>query len=146
MVEAFDPPPPPRPRLGGPGPAIVGIVGFIGALFVFGLVLVLFDVMPNPVGGEPQGAAATLSPAPSQLPKSARFAQQGDCVFNSGTDIKPDMIMVLCGSGALEVIERLEGTTDVEECTQFPEYQFHYFYNSDLGDSFDFVLCMRKRP
>lgn len=136
-----------RPRLGGRGPMILGIAGFAGALLIFALVLMLLGALPNPVGGKSTGLPApTGSPGPSQLPKSARFAQQGDCVLNIGTQAKPEMIMVLCASEALEVIERLEGTIKVEDCRQFSEYRFHYYYDSELGDSFDFVLCMRKRP
>jgi hypothetical protein len=56
------------------------------------------------------------------------------------------MIMVNCGSGSLEVLERIEGTVDVHQCDKVPDYRFYYFYDSDLGDSLDFVLCMRKRP
>jgi hypothetical protein len=67
-------------------------------------------------------------------------------LINQGTDTKPDLIMVRCEPGSLEVLERKEGTTNFEECRSVAGYRYHYFYDSDLGDSFDFVLCMRKRP
>ncbi|WP_203912669.1 LppU/SCO3897 family protein [Rhizocola hellebori] len=140
---------PPRPRLGGAGPAILGIVGFVAALLIFSLVLVLLDVLPNPLSkssrAEPQPVAPATS-GPAKLAQSARFAKPGECVLNQGTDTKPDLIMVKCEPGSLEVLERKEGTTNVEECRSVPGYRYHYFYDSDLGDSFDFVLCMRKRP
>ncbi len=138
---------PPRPRLGGAGPAVLGIAGFVAALLIFSLVLVLLDVLPNPLdsNANPQPAVVTSS-GPAKLAQSARFAKQGDCVLNLGTDTKPDLIMVKCESGSLEVLERKEGTINVDECKSVSGYRYHYFYDSDLGDSFDFVLCMRKRP
>jgi hypothetical protein len=137
------------PRFGGRAPAVLGLAGFAGAVALFALVLVLFGVLPSPfhhpaaTGGKP---APTASPGPAQLAKPARFAQAHDCLLNVGTQEKPDMIMVNCGSGSLEVLERLEGTVDFHQCESVPDYRFYYFYDSDLGDSFDFVLCMRKRP
>ncbi len=136
--------PPPRPRFGGRAAALVAVFGFLGALAIFGLVLVLLGVVRIPTHkGEP---APIGSPAPVQLPKSARFAEQHDCLQNVGTPDRPEMIMVECGPGTLEVLERLEGTTDYHQCDKVPEYRYYYFYDSDLGDSLDFVLCMRKRP
>jgi hypothetical protein len=113
------------------------------------LVLLLFGVLPSPFHHEARPAgnpAPTASPGPVQLAKPARFAQEHDCLLNVGTQQKPDMIMVNCGSGSLEVLERIEGTVDVHQCDKVPDYRFYYFYDSDLGDSLDFVLCMRKRP
>jgi hypothetical protein len=138
---------PPRPRLGGAAPAILGIAGFVAALLIFSLVLVLLNVLPNPLSGRAEPAPfVPASWSPTKLPQSARFAKQGDCVLNQGTDTKPDLIMVKCEPGSLEVLERKEGTTNVEECRSVAGYRYHYFYDSELGDSFDFVLCMRKRP
>lgn len=136
---------PPPPRLAGRAPAVLGIAGFAAALLIFSLVLMVFGVLPNPLKGEPE----PLPPAttgPAKLPQSARFAKQGDCVLNLGTDEKPNLVMVICETDALEVLERKEGTTDVEQCRGVPGYRYHYYYDSELTDSFDFVLCMRKRP
>jgi hypothetical protein len=141
--------PPFAPRLGGRAAAVLGLSGLGGAIAVFALVLMLLGVLPSPFRkpAEPMGGPApTSSPGPVQLPKPARFAQPRDCLLNVGTQDRPDMIMVSCSSGALEVLERLEGTVDYHECEKIPEYRFYYFYDSDLGDSLDFVLCMRKRP
>jgi hypothetical protein len=55
-------------------------------------------------------------------------------------------VLVTCAPGTLEVIVRLEGTANVAECEKIDGYRFHYFYDSELGDKFDFVLCMHKRP
>lgn len=135
---------PPRPRMGGRAALLVAVLGFLGALAIFGLVLVMLGVIRTPLHkGEP---APITSTAPIQLPKSARFAEQHDCLQNIGTTEQPNMIIVECGPGTLEVLERLEGTTDYHQCEKVSEYRYYYFYDSDLGDSLDFVLCMRKRP
>lgn len=144
---ATEPSPPPRPRLGGRGSAILGVAGFVGALAIFALALVAVRAVPNPLAGDaPASAAASVSPGPSRLPKSARFATQGDCVINNGSGEKPDMMLVTCAPDAFDVLERIEGTTDVTQCEKIAGYKFHYFYDSELGDKFDFVLCLRKRP
>ncbi len=131
-------PAPPRPRLSGRSAALVGLGVFVAALVAFGLVLVALIRTDAP-------AVPTETSVPSKLPQSARFAKQGDCVLNVGTDQNPDMILVTCTQDALEVIERLEGTVDVKECQKIEGYRYHYFYDSELGDKFDFVLCMRRR-
>lgn len=138
---------PPRPRLGGRGPAVLGVGGLLGALSVFALVLVWADVLPNPlaVGDQTPVDTPVLSGMPLRPSKSARFADQGDCVVNRGSESKPDMLLVNCAPETYEVLSRIEGTTDVAECGTVDGYRYHYFYNSDLGDKFDFVLCMRKR-
>lgn len=135
---------PPRPRLSGRAPTVLGLAILCAALLAFGIALVALNVLPNPLSSEPV-AVPTPTPGPSKLPKSARFAKQGDCVINRGTADRPEMLMVTCASESLEVLERLEGTVDVKECEKIKGYQFHYFYDSELGDKFDFVLCMRKR-
>ena len=139
-----EPSPPPWPRLGGRGPAILGVAGFLGALAIFALALVLVKAVPNPLAASAP-VSHSASPGPSRLPKSARFATQGDCVINNGTSVKPDMVLVTCTTEAYEVLERIEGTTDVTQCEKITGYKFHYFYDSELGDKFDFVLCLRRR-
>lgn len=146
---SLEPPPetPPRPRFGGRAPAVFGIAGLVGALAIFVIVLMSVRALPNPLAAGEQNVAG--SPTPSSGPlrpsKSARFADQGDCVVNKGTESKPDMLLVNCAPDTYEVLARLEGTIQVSECEKVSGYKFHYFYDSELGDKFDFVLCMRKR-
>jgi hypothetical protein len=128
-----------EPRLGGRAPAILGVAGFVAAVVIFAVVLFV-----NPFGRSANAPAP--SAGPSQLPKSARLAQQGDCLQNQGTSAQPVLIVVTCGSGTYEVLERLEGTTQVSGCDAVQSSTYHYFYDSELPDSFDFVLCMSKRP
>ena len=78
---------PPRPRLGGAGPAILGIAGFVAALLIFSLVLMLLGVIPNPLGSKAEPLPVTsASSGPAKLAQSARFAKPGECVLNQGTD------------------------------------------------------------
>jgi hypothetical protein len=139
--------PPPRPRFGGRAPAVFGIAGLIGALVIFAVVLVSVNALPNPLSlsERPVAESPTPSPVPARPSKSARFADQGDCVINRGSSSKPDMVLVTCAPDTYEVLARIEGTTEVSECEKVDGYKYHYFYNSELGDKFDFVLCMRKR-
>ncbi|HEX6683976.1 MAG TPA: hypothetical protein VF062_14325 [Candidatus Limnocylindrales bacterium] len=141
------PEPPPRPRFGGRAPAVLGIAGLLGALAIFAVVLVSVDALPNPLalGDEMVAESPMPSAGPLRPSKSARFADQGDCVINRGSESEPDMLLVNCAPDTYEVLSRIEGTTDYSECDKVDGYRFHYFYNSELGDKFDFVLCMRKR-
>jgi len=150
MAASLPPPtpePPPRPRFGGRAPAVFAAAGLLGALAIFALVLVSVKALPNPltVGEQPVAESPAASPVPARPSKSARFADQGDCVINRGSSSKPDMVLVTCAPDTYEVIARIEGTTEVSECEKVEGYKYHYFYNSELGDKFDFVLCMRKR-
>lgn len=140
--------PPPRPRFGGRAPAVLGIAGLAGALAIFVFVLMSFEALPNPLsmGEQVVAESPTLSPVPPRPSKSARFADQGDCVINTGSESKPDLMLVNCAPDTYEVLARIEGTTRVRDCEKVEGYKYHYFYDSELGDKFDFVLCMRKRP
>jgi hypothetical protein len=131
-------PPPPKPRLGGRAPAILGVVGLVLAVVIFGLVLL------DPFGSE--AGPQLRPPAPSVSARSAMHAETGDCLKNQGNTDKPAMIVVACAPGTFEVLQRLEGTMDVAKCQDVPDSGFHYFYDSNQPDTFDFVLCMRKRP
>jgi hypothetical protein len=138
---------PPRPRFGGHAPAVFGIAGLLAALAVFVVVLMSVKALPNPLsmGEQVVAESPTSSSGPARPSKSARFADQGDCVINRGTESKPDMLLVTCAPDTYEVLARVEGTIQVGECEKVDGYRYHYFYDSELGDKFDFVLCMRKR-
>lgn len=143
-MDLSPPQPPPRPRLGGRGPAIVSLVGFLLAVGAFVAVLVVLDILPSPVPTPADRALPTPTASPSKLLKSARFAKQDECVQNVGTGSDPEMILVTCTDEVLVVLERLEGTVDYTRCEKVKGYRYHYYYDSELGDKFDFVLCMRK--
>ena len=55
---------------------LLGIAGFVAALLIFYLVLVLLDVLPNPLGGraEPPLVVATSEPIPPSVAEDLGFA------------------------------------------------------------------------
>lgn len=136
--------PPPAPRMGGRGPAIIGVALLIGSLLAFVVVLVLLNVIPSPLG-ERAPVPAVVIVTPSSAPSPARFAQKDACVRNQGTDEDPDLVLADCVPGALEIIERFDSTSDTKLCVKVPGYKYHYYYDSELA-GLDFVLCMRDRP
>jgi len=127
---------------------VFGFAGLLAALAVFVIVLISMKALPNPLFGGEQAVVENPAPSPGPLrpSKSARFADQGDCVINKGSESKPDMVLVTCAPDTYEVLARIEGTIQISECEKVVGYKYHYFYDSELGDKFDFVLCMSERP
>lgn len=136
--------PPPRPRMGGRGPAVIGIALLVASLVIFVGVLVTLRIVPNPFADEIAPIPVTTA-SPSGPPRTARFAQAGDCVANQGTEQDPELVLTECAPGALEVLARFDATSDTGECADVPDYRFHYFFDSELA-GLDFVLCMGERP
>lgn len=117
---------------------------FVAAIVAFVVALMAFDVLPNPLARS--AAKPAPNPTMSPIPESARFAKPGDCVNNLGTDDDPEMILVTCTTHAYKVLARLEETTDTNECDAVEGYQYHYYYRSELGQKFNFVLCLSEVP
>jgi hypothetical protein len=142
-------PPPQKPRNG----PIVALVVVLGLLICGGLGTTAYLV------GRPDNSAANqrASAAPSDaaaVPEArssqeARFVANGQCVRNEGNaDDSPDLKIVACTNGTLEVLKRIDGRTSGEadaeaKCKKVPRYTKWYFYDSEL-DSLDFVLCLRE--
>ena len=135
-------PEPPRPRLSGRAPAIAGLVLLILSLGSFALFLGTLD--RGPIGGE-SVLPPPASRAPSAAPSSARFAEAGTCLINAGSEADPSLEVVECQPGTLEVLQRVDGVTDVTTCQSVDGYRYHYFFDSELA-GLDFVLCMGVRP
>jgi len=148
------PPRPPRRR----NTPIMALVVVLGLLICGGLGTTAW--LLNQRGNSAQGPTGTVAPSPSdtadeaQVPgpdssEDARFVTKGQCVRNEGTAEKPELKIVACASGTLEVLRRVDGRTtgapDAEaKCSKVPGYTKWFFYDSEL-DSLDFVLCMRER-
>ncbi|MBV1852180.1 LppU/SCO3897 family protein [Catellatospora tritici] len=135
---------PPRPRMGGRGPAIIGLALLGVCVIAFAAVLIVLRVLPDPFESAAEPLPVTTV-TPSAAPRTARFAQPGDCVANTGTEEDPDLVMAPCESGALQVLARFDATSDTRECKGVQGYRYHYFFDSELA-GLDFVLCMGKRP
>jgi hypothetical protein len=146
------PPQPPKRR----NTPILALVVVLGLLICGGLGTTAWLLNRQDTGNEAQGtpvqsatpAADNDVPGP-QSSEDARFVKKGQCVRNDNTAAKPELKIVACASGTLEVLKRIDGRTtgeaDAEQkCSKVPNYTKWFFYDSEL-DSLDFVLCMRER-
>lgn len=148
-------PPPPRQRR---NPPVMLLVVLLGMLACGGLGTTAWLLKER--GDAAQGKVAASAPATSApadqavvpVPAGsadARFVKKGQCVRNENTPEKPEMKIVACASGTLEVLKRVDGRTTGEadaenKCSKVPNYTKWFFYDSEL-DSLDFVLCLRDR-
>jgi hypothetical protein len=146
------PPPPPKRR----NAPILALVVVLGLLICGGLGTTAWLLNKRDTGNRAQGQTVTptsaatdaAGPAP-QSSQDARFVKKGECVRNENTPDKPELKIVACASGTLEVLKRVDGRTtgpaDAEQkCAKVPNYTKWFFYDSEL-DSLDFVLCMHER-
>ena len=149
-------PPPPQKRRNAP---ILALVAVLGLLICGGLGTTAWLLSQRDSGNDAQGQTPTASPsvtnpAGAAVPgpntsEDARFVKKGQCVRNENSADKPELTIVSCASGTLEVLKRVDGRTtggaDAEsKCKAVPEYTKWFYYDSEL-DSLDFVLCMRER-
>jgi hypothetical protein len=103
-----------------------------------------------------QQAPAQSQPAPPSAPTPTPSAtaggsttdvfaaKVGDCLANQGTDSAPKMAAATCGPGTYQVLKRLSGTIDKDQCNGVFGYTHNYFYDSPSNDK-DFVLCLKQR-
>jgi hypothetical protein len=72
------------------------------------------------------------------------FADAGDCVHASGSELFPDVSIVDCGSAGAnyEVIARLDDTTDTSGCDRFATTAAAY--RAESGHT-KYVLCLSAR-
>jgi hypothetical protein len=155
-------PAPPQRR--GPSGLVIGIIAMVVVLLcgggALGAYLLTRDggdpgtnvatdatTSPSPSAAEPTTARPTTA-APtrttSEPSEDARTAKVGDCYVNRGSNDKPDMRKVTCASGTYQVLRRIDGTVDRNQCDGVPGYTDFYFYDHPTN-SLDFVLCLRKR-
>lgn len=153
-------PPPPTPR--SSTGLIVTIAAVLGVLVLGGGASAFYllnrgeprdnpttaatSAAPGQPAGAPSSAAAYSSPTPAPVSTAeARFATAGQCLLNDGTDQDPRMRIVACAPNTYEVLARFDGTIDYKDrCAKVRDYQFHYFFDSEL-DALDFVLCLKRR-
>ncbi|RAJ34609.1 hypothetical protein K353_05255 [Kitasatospora sp. SolWspMP-SS2h] len=70
------------------------------------------------------------------------YADVGDCVHNSGSNLSPDVSVVDCGGSDADfrVVGRLS-SSDADACTAFPEAEAGYWV--DKGSS-SYTLCLAR--
>jgi hypothetical protein len=71
----------------------------------------------------------------------ADSAKAGDCMHNSGTNFKPDLEVVDCGSAKAQytVLKKIDDTSDTQKCTVGDAA----YYESGGGNNF--VLCLKHK-
>jgi hypothetical protein len=147
-------PEPERPTPGAGSTALlVALVSVLVIVLCGGGVAALYligskDRQPTaagPGGGGPATPTGTNRP-PSASPSASYDPSaiiKGQCVVNEGTDETPVLKVVTCGPGTLQVLAKIDGTTDATKCKQVPGSTHHYFYDT-TPDTLDFVLCLKK--
>jgi hypothetical protein len=92
----------------------------------------------------PTGPAPTPTATAGGSSSDVFAAKVGDCLANQGTDSAPKMAATSCGPGTYQVLKRLSGTIDKDQCNGVFGYTHNYFYDSPSNDK-DFVLCLKQR-
>jgi hypothetical protein len=97
----------------------------------------------------PDATSSTVANVPRpQSSADARFAANGQCVRNEGTNTEPELRIVSCAANTYEVLKRFDGGTTgekdaVAKCSKVPGYTKWYYYDTEYDDV-DFVLCLRE--
>ena len=109
----------------------------------------------SPTAVSPTAASTAASPVrSSQAPPSATAnpldaVDKGDCLKNTGTDADPEMVPVACGSGTYQVLKRVYGTIDANQCQSVSgattTYTVTYYRNGITQISRSYVFCLKKR-
>lgn len=91
--------------------------------------------------------ASTKAPTTAAPTGDVSTATVGDCFVDNGSSDNPDLRKVTCASGTLQVLSRLNGTTDMSKCQSVAGTTNMYFFeftSSNTGTT-RFVLCMKAR-
>ena len=97
------------------------------------------------------GPAATATPSgkssanPSRSAVAsgdARNAKVGDCLSNSGTTEKPQLVKASCGPNTFQVLKRVDGTIDPKKCEGTPGFTQYYYFKAN-NELFNFILCLK---
>jgi hypothetical protein len=97
----------------------------------------------------PLAASSTVATVPRpQSSADARFAANGQCVRNEGTNTEPELRIVSCAANTYQVLKRFDGRTTGEgdaeaKCAKVSGYTKWYYYDTEY-DEVDFVLCLRE--
>src|SRR4029453_11341466 len=100
----------------------------------------------GPASGKPTSSASAAASAPPSGVQAgdAKTVKVGECLKNNGTDQAPRMDKVPCTTGTYEVLKRIPGTTDKNQCKGVTGYTHDYFFDSTVNSQ-DFVLCLKLR-
>lgn len=152
--QAYAPPAPswPAPQPVRRGFAMSALVAFLSVLVGGGLATTAWFLLAR---GDDDATtpAATPSTVPGNNPRpqpseDARFAVKGQCVRNEGSNIKPELRIVVCAANTFQVLKRIDGRTTGEKdamskCAKVTGYTNWYYYDTEYDDV-DFVLCLKE--
>jgi hypothetical protein len=79
----------------------------------------------------------TTAYSPSPPPDPMAAAQVGSCFYDEGTAGQSDLVPAACTTGAFEVVQVFDGTTDLNSCNNVPDHDESVASTAD-----DLVLCL----
>ncbi len=151
QYSAYPPPAPePPPRKPQRGVAVAVLIAVLSVLVGGGLATTVWFLLGrDDQAPAPDAAASTgVNGVRPQTSSDPRFAGQGQCVRNGGTNTEPELTIVTCAANTYEVLKRFDGGATGEKdaiakCSKVPGYTKWYYYNTEYDDV-DFVLCLRE--
>ncbi|GIJ68784.1 LppU/SCO3897 family protein [Virgisporangium ochraceum] len=97
----------------------------------------------------PPTPTRSVAPPPSPSTNPLDAVDKGDCLKNTGTDYDPDMVPVACGPGTYQVLRRIYGTIDANQCQSVSgattTYTVTYYRNNIPQYGQSYVFCLKKR-
>jgi hypothetical protein len=91
----------------------------------------------------------TSAPPPTATANALDSVDKGDCLKNTGTDYDPEMVPIACGPGTYQVLKRIYGTIDGNQCQGVSgattTYTVTYYVNNIPQISRSYVFCLKKR-
>ncbi|GAA0926544.1 LppU/SCO3897 family protein [Virgisporangium aurantiacum] len=95
----------------------------------------------------PTYSAPAATPTPTANALDA--VDKGDCLKNTGTDYDPEMVPIACGPGTYQVLKRIYGTIDGNQCQSVSgattTYTVTYYVNNIPQISRSYVFCLKRR-
>jgi hypothetical protein len=88
-------------------------------------------------GGDTFGTDPTDAASDAVVADPVADAVVGDCFYNYGDETAPDLETAVCGAGAFETIEIVEGTSDLTACDGTPAVNL-----AVMPTGVDRVLCL----
>ena len=146
---AWNQPAQPAPRR---GLAVGALVAVLSVLIGGGLATAAWFFL---TGDEKSAAPPAVAPtaaanggARPQTSADARFAAKGQCVRNEGSNLEPELRVVVCAANTFQVLKRIDGRTTgekdaVSKCAKVTGYTKWYYYDTEYDDV-DFVLCLKE--
>ncbi|SDL32684.1 hypothetical protein SAMN05216298_3427 [Glycomyces sambucus] len=139
----------PPQRTGIPAAGWVGIA--LGIVLLVGLgitgIVIALDDADSPstttadddggAGGDTDSDTSSADPTEAVVADPVADAVIGDCFYNNGDETTPDLETAVCGAGAFETVDIVEGTSDLASCDGMPSVNL-----AVNSTGVDRVLCL----